>query len=60
MGKNKKKGEVVSLYWYHELRGNTEYDKLLQFRKDHLKKLRLSSQSKRWWDDNLSNLLKKL
>ena len=41
MGKNKKKGEIVSLDWYHELSGNTEYNKLLQFRKDHLKKLRI-------------------
>ena len=41
LGKNKKKGEIVSLDWYHELRGNTEYNKLLQFRKDHLKKLRI-------------------
>ena len=60
LGKNKKKGEVVSFDWYHKLKGNTKYDKLLQFRKDHLKKFRISSRSKRWWDDDLSDLLKKL
>ena len=46
--------------WYHKLRGDTEYDKLLQFWKDHVKKLRISSRSKRWWDNDLSDLLKKL
>ena len=48
MGKNKKKGEVVSLDWYHKLKGHTEYDKLIQFRQDHLKTLRITSRGKRW------------
>ena len=40
----------VSLDWYWELGGETEYDKLIEFRRNDLKRIRISARSKRWWD----------
>ena len=55
-----KKEEEKDLGWYYELKGESEYDKLLEFRDIHLKKIRLTAKSKRWWDDELSAQLKRL
>src|SRR6266576_661072 len=57
VGKGKKEEEKNNS-WYWELKGETEYDKLVEFRQNHLKKIKLSSKSKRWWDDELTKQLK--
>ena len=44
MGKKEKEKD---LRWYYELKGESEYDKLLEFRDTHLKKIRLTVKSKR-------------
>ena len=53
LGVGKKEGEK-DLKWYYKLKAESEYDKLLKFRGDHLKKIRLTVRSKRWWDEELS------
>ena len=55
-----KKEEEKDLRWYYELKGESEYDKLLEFRDIHLKRIKLMAWSKRWWDDELSDQLKRL
>ena len=40
--------------WYGELVGDTAYDKLVDFRIRHLKKIRICGRSKRWWDAELT------
>ena len=59
LGVGKKEGEK-DLRWYYELKGDSEYDKLLEFQADHLKKIRLTAKSKRWWDEELSAQLRRL
>ena len=59
VGKGKKKKEVNE-NWYWELKGETVYDKLLEFRQNHLKTIKIVAQSKRWWDEDLMKLLKKV
>ena len=53
-----KKPEERDEKWYDTLRGTTAYDKLLQFKERHMKEVRVSSQSKRWWDEELTTQLK--
>ena len=44
--------------WYGELAGNTAYERLVDFRRHHLKQIRICSRSKRWWDSDLSDQVK--
>ena len=55
-----KKDEEKDLRWYCELKGNSENDKLIEFRDTHMKKIGLTAKRKRWWDDELSAQLKQL
>ena len=59
VGKGKKKDEI-SKDWYWELKGETAYDKLLEFWQNHLKTIKIVSRSKRWWDEDLTKQLKKV
>ena len=38
---------------YRDLKGDTAYDKLIDFQKQHLKAIKLGGQAKRWWDEEL-------
>ena len=49
-----KKPEERDEKWYDTLRENTAYDKLLQFKVRHMKEVRVSGQSKRWWDEEIN------
>ena len=40
--------------WYEGLVGESVYEKLVDFRRIHLKKIRICGRSKRWWDSELS------
>ena len=40
--------------WYQGLAGETAYEKLVDFRRLHLKRIRICDRSKRWWDSELS------
>ena len=40
--------------WYGGLVGVTAYDKLLDLRRKHLKKLRVCGRSKRWWNGEIA------
>ena len=40
--------------WYGDLAGATAYDRLVDFRWCHLKRIRVCGRSKRWWDSDLS------
>ena len=42
--------------WYKELEGNTAYERLIDFRKRHLKQIDIGGRSKRWWDEELTDL----
>ena len=47
--------EVEGEDWYEGLVGETAYEKWVDFRKAHLKKIRIRGRSKRWWDKELSS-----
>ena len=59
VGKERRR-EQVNEDWYWELRGETAYDKLLEFRQNHLKTIKIAAYSKRLWDDYLTKQLKKV
>ena len=40
--------------WYGDLVGETAYDKVLDFRRKHLKLLRVCGRSKRWWNGEIA------
>ena len=46
--------------WYGELVGMTAYDKLVDFRNRHLKKIRIFGRSKRWWDAKLTEQVRRV
>src|SRR4029077_18306037 len=46
--------------WYPLLEGGTAYEKLVSFRKHHLKIAVHCSRSKRWWDEELTEQLRKV
>ena len=39
--------------WYDGLLGESAYEKLVDFRRRHVKSLRIGSRSKRWWTPDL-------
>ena len=39
--------------WYRDLEGATAYEKLVQFKDNHLKDIRIGGRSKWWWDEEL-------
>ena len=41
--------------WYGCLVGDSAYEKLVDFRRQHLKLIRICGRSKRWWDFDLSD-----
>ena len=41
--------------WYEGLTGGSAYKKLVDFRRRHLKRIRICGQSKRWWDADLTD-----
>ena len=43
-----------------ELVGDTAYNKLVDFRTKHLKKIRICSRSKKWWDTELREQMRKV
>ena len=45
---------------YGELVGVTAYDKLVDFRSRHLKKIRICRRSKRWWDAELTEQVRRV
>ena len=40
--------------WYECLAGDSAYERLTEFRRRHLKRIRICGRSKRWWDSELS------
>ena len=44
--------------WYGDLIGDSAYERLVDFRRRHLKRLRICGRSKRWWDSDLSEQFK--
>ena len=40
--------------WYGDLAGDSAYERLVDFRRHHLKRIRICGRSKRWWDSDLS------
>ena len=40
--------------WYEGLVGGSAYERLVDFRRRHLKRIRICGRSKRWWDSDLS------
>ena len=40
--------------WYRDLVGETAYDKLLDLRWKHLKRLKVGGKSKRWWNGEIA------
>ena len=44
--------------WYEGLEGETAYKKLVDFRRAHLKRIKICGRSKRWWDSELSSQVK--
>ena len=44
--------------WYGCLAGESAYEKLIDFRRRHLKRIRICGRSKRWWDPELSAQVK--
>ena len=55
-----KKQEEVNEDWYWELKGETAYGKLLEFRRNHRRTIQIIARSKRWWDEDLTKQLKKV
>ena len=41
--------------WYGDLAGGSAYEKLGDFRRRHLRRIRICGRSKRWWDADLTN-----
>ena len=41
--------------WYEGLVGDCAYERLVDFRRRHLKWIRICGRSKRWWDSELSS-----
>ena len=41
--------------WYEVLIGDSAYERLVDFRRRHLKRIRICGRSKRWWDSELSD-----
>ena len=39
--------------WYDGLVGESAYEKLIDFRMKHVKRLRIGGRSKRWWTPDL-------
>lgn len=46
--------------WYAGLVGDTAYEKLVDFRNKHLKRIRICSRSKRWWDRELTTQVRRV
>ena len=46
--------------WYGELVGDTAHDKLVDFWTKHLRKIRICGRSKRWWDAELTEQMRKV
>ena len=44
--------------WYEGLAGESAYEKLVEFRRLHLKRIRICGRRKRWWDSELSAQVK--
>ena len=40
--------------WYGMLTGELAYEKMVDFRRLHLKRIQICGRSKRWWDSDLS------
>ena len=40
--------------WYGELAVDSAYECLLDFRRRHIKQIRICGRSKKWWDSDLS------
>ena len=53
---NHKKGDDR---WYQRLAGITAYEKLKSLRDRHLKAMVITERSKRWWDEELTEQLKR-
>ena len=41
--------------WYESLVGDSAYERLVDLRRQHLKRIRICGRSKRWWDFALSD-----
>ena len=41
--------------WYGDLAGGSAYEKLVDFRRRHLRRIRICGRSKRWWDADLTD-----
>ena len=46
--------EAEEKEWYGVLAGEAAYEKLVDFRRLHLKRIQICGRSKRWWDSDLS------
>ena len=44
--------------WYGSLVGDSVYERLVDFRRRHLKRIWICGRSKWWWDSDLSNQVK--
>ena len=44
--------------WYEDLVGDSAYERLVDFRRRHLKRIRICGRSKRWWDPELTGQVK--
>ena len=44
--------------WYEGLAGDSAYEHLVDYRRRHLKRIRICGRSKRWWDSDLSSQVK--
>ena len=44
--------------WYENLAGNSAYERLVDFQRRHLKRIRICGRTKRWWDSDLSKQVK--
>ena len=42
-------------WWYEDLIGDSAYEEMVDFRRRHLKGIRICGRSKRWWDSDLSD-----
>ena len=41
--------------WYGDLVGDSTYERLVDFRRCHFKRIRICGRRKRWWDSDLSD-----
>ena len=46
--------------WYEGLTGDSAYERLVDFRRRYLKRVRLCGRSKRWWDSDLSEQVREV